>query len=572
MTSTSTILRTNKDKTSEMPSINLSSAANCSSTTHFARNCSNQLKDRVTAPTQNTCLYPLVPNNDEKSWFKDVEKCSLNCKHPISDFTQQAIIKLIIEVLSTIGLITTLVAILLFVLTEKYNKQHSRSSSHMAKVIKRCVVCHFIVYLGWSLQMFFGNIACSPNGASISGLTLTANACVLSFLLTYLPSLSNLLWCAYLARLCYEKISGFSKNQKSSSNEVDIILSRSSYVLPLILLMTVVLVIQIDGNGLYGVCTVGRQSTMMKILFVFIPKIVGTIYGNYYFMLTIYKFMKVSNMSPSKKRNLARIIALASLNTMDVLFSIWNYLNNFINQQEWNDSIHNYLDCKTNLKSLYDDSELIMVDKCIIDKKPTITLYYLELVSTLGIGIVIASWAFCGPNLKVLRSKLIELLVEDEIKPNKKDQFCDQNQDTYQNPIDCTSSTRTKNQDMELSDYFAENISMTNSDSLSRSISISIGTCRSKISKRGKQFFYNNPLTARDVVNDSRYNRGLRTQAEVHNQSLLVSLLTNFPDHPLIVDIEQIAMMILRTNVNSRPPNLNTNYEAPFVHSIVDSG
>lgn len=444
---------------------------NCNDTNIYARNCTNELRvlkfSGSTGQTQ--CQYPLVPNNDDSTWFRDIGGCAIHCKFPVFSIHEQANIATFIKVLCAMGLLSTTAAIILF----GANKATSKSS-RMAKIIKRCTWCQLLVYIGWSLQTILNNdIACSPSGSILYGLPLVANSCVLSFLLTYLPSMSSLFWCAHLGKLCHEKLIG--KEDKSPGHvEIDRALSLFNYGIPLTLFVCVAFLGHIDGRGLHGICTVGQQSIIIKSVFVFAPTILGTLYGNYYFMQIIFKlwFEKGTAMKPSLWRIFIRITALSVLTLLQIVFESANYFYEHLNEARWMESIDRFVGCQLSLNNL--DLAIPLQDTytvnerhgCAIGSKPLIILDYLEIFTKLTIGIVIASWAFYESNYRGLRRKLIDLLEDDKERQRRAKSFINQEpsllhgrtngefpkfrrddpeQATYRDLIDMTSPTRCCN-------------------------------------------------------------------------------------------------------------------------------
>lgn len=375
---------------------------NCNDTSLYYKNCTNDLRHLKTSQT--SCLYPLVSSNQSASWLEDVHGCSLSCKYPISNPRDQANISSFIKLISTCGLLCTFGAIILFGVSEANTK-----SSRIARVVKRCNMGQFAFYLGWSLQVFYTNdIACGPDGAALYGLPLVANACVLTFFLTYLPSLNNLFWCAYLSKLCCEKLTGERKPSK------DVKLSRTldlvSYGVPVSLFTLVALLGEIDGRGLYGICTVGQRSTIIKALFVFVPKIIGNLYGGFYLFITVINLTRVERKSPSLWRNFARIFVMAILNLTDIMFSVGAYVYEYYGNVIWKESIVSYVKCSLDPETNFDTT----IHECSIREEPLVAIYYLEILSNLAIGIVIASWACCKTNFISLRRKIIYLLESEK--------------------------------------------------------------------------------------------------------------------------------------------------------------
>lgn len=555
---------------------------NCSDANIYSRDCINELRDLRYQPITPTCQYPLVPSEDESHWFNDTAGCSLSCKFPISNTDDQYNLGLFIRIMCALGLLTTSSAMVLF----KINQAKSKSST-MAKVIKRCNMLQLLNYLGWSIQVFFNNdIACNTNGSVLYGLPLVANACVLSFLLTYLPSLSSLFWSAHLGKLCYAKLIG-KDNRSNQDKDINRTLIVFNYGIPATLFVSVSFLSQIDGNGLHGVCTVGQQSMPIKIAFVFVPLIFGTTYANFYFFMTMYRLAPMRTMKPSLKRNFARISALATLSTLQAIMNLSNYVYEFKNRETWVKSVDEFVACSLNFKSLKDDSdfEFRQSRDCAIESKPMISLYYLELFSMLSIGIVIASWAFCESNLKGFRRRIIDLLEDERDRQRRARAYVDLVEntaletnrqlakdfnnidDTYHDLIDLPSPTHTA-QAIDLNNNMNNLNNLSNHPSLQ---SCSITELVTNNYSRRHKVVPSQP-TARDIVNDQRFRQqqadGLR-QAGLGNQAQMnLPAITNILE-PFIM-WQQLQLMTL-----SRHPDLNgpqmKDSEPQFIHGMTDN-
>lgn len=379
---------------------------NCSDNRLYMRNCSNDLRFQDTK--LGGCQYPLVQSSSNDNSFKEIRGCSLTCKYPILDTETQSNITLSIGILALLGLISILLAILFFQINKKLSKP-----SNMAKVIRRCVLFQLPIYIGWLLQYIFNsNIAC-PMGVRLEGLPLVANACVLSFLLTYLPELSICFLIAYLGRLCHDKIAGKNGN---TNNKPGFTLNLLSLVIPATFFVSVAFSSQIDGHGIYGICTVGHQSPFIKVVFIWVPKMVSTAYGDFFFIITIIKLTRIKTMKPGIMRHLIRMLLLTIFSTTEILSSIGISIYEANNRIDWMNAIDKYIACNLNLRVVYDadqESHDISHQDCMLQAKPSSFIFYLEFVSILAKGVVMASWAFCESNYRGLRRKIIDEL-EDE--------------------------------------------------------------------------------------------------------------------------------------------------------------
>lgn len=384
---------------------------NCSDTNIYAKNCSNEFRDF--RHKSHTCQYPLVPSNDSSSWFRDVDGCSMHCKYPVLDTGDQEHIKFLIQILSTCGFFITLIA-----------KMIQTKSSMLSQVIDWCLGSQILFYVGWSLQTILGrDIACSSSGASLYNLPFVANACILSFALTYLPMLCFSIWYAYMGQVCHQELIEKESNEANVDNDTRRIklVKWLSILLPSALFIAVLFIGQIDGNGLYGICTVGQKSIILKSLFVFAPDFICTTYGNLYLIRTIYKLSTVIDKNPTSKRIHMQIVILIIFNSTRLLLSIGNQFYAHRNQSLWEESVDKLVACKLNphLNEIAHDMDEISINRqdCELNIKNLVLLYYIELISNLGLGIIIAWWALCDINFNMLKKMIINFLEDENRHP-----------------------------------------------------------------------------------------------------------------------------------------------------------
>lgn len=482
---------------------------NCSDSNLYNRNCTNDLRELKTST--DSCKYPLVPSSDSKLWFKDVTGCAMHCKYPIMDPLNHHQISFIIALFGLMGLTSTSLAVLLY---SVYNGKSSR----MAKVTKQCTWCQLANYIGWLLQFVYSqDIACSLSGAPLPG---NKGVCVVTFFLTYVPTLASLLWCCYLAKLCFEKLTGIKKRDSKGTADIDKNIYVFCYGIPFGLFVIVALMSEIESHGLYGVCTVGQQSNVViKFIFLHTPTFVGVLYENFYFTRTFFKLNKAKNKKESLIRNLVRIATLASLSTIHLISSIGRQIYELRNHERLFEGVDKYLACGLNLEKIneYDDDEFSKIrSQCTIpDTKSMVTIYYIELASSLSIGIIIASWALYEPNFLALRRKLVDLLKDEKDLQRKFYQRANSGvvaefELTYHDAIDVTTPTRSKAKEINLDEVagqsLRQNLDVDAASSLgSTSILSNGGTLQQAY--RNPRFKHKNVgfnRTSRDVINDQR--------------------------------------------------------------------
>lgn len=326
------------------------------------------------------CPYPLVASNDN---FRGIRNCSLSCKFPVSDKKHQEQITSFIKFMSWLVFWISIAAVAMFYINRKKNQYP------MARVMVTCSIMVIISTSGWLLQWFIDDIGCAQGGAKLTRIPIRANACFFSFTMTYIGELSTSLLIAYYAQISYNEILDEKNHKLSKQNGIfqEInwnciwIVTISSFIL-------VSCFGDIDGHGLYGICTVGQSSLLIKIILSILPKTIAIIYT----IITTVLFLT------STKEGLWRWILLTLFNSLGIV-PIWTIYNEQANKDSWSNEIETFLTC------FHIESWDQVSNNCAIRAAPSMIPYYLELLHLFGVGFSVCLWAFSESNCRVIFSR-----------------------------------------------------------------------------------------------------------------------------------------------------------------------
>lgn len=383
---------------------------NCSDTNLYMKDCTDELRDSKFQPSSRSCQPPLVYSEEPKFWLGDIANCTIDCKFPIVDEDDSFRIKLVITVLGLFGLSSTLIAVSTFSLDNI--RLFPGSDSSKSDTILRYYTCsQLCLYSGWFLVIIFflagDNMACGSGGTPVIG-SRAFRYCGISFFLTYIASLYNALCHAYLGRsIYYDLIGGKEVKNTNKSNPLnsasEIVLGVLKYLGPLVLFVIVAAFELVDGNGLYGICTTGNQSIVVKAIFILIPKTLGMLYGNFYLIESTRNIIqrKSKSTDPNRVMILTRVIPQAVLSVMELITASWLHLYEYDHNDSWKLAIERQVACNLDLNNELDGLRSPSL-ACALEFKPNWIFYSLDLISILTPGIIVASWTLRQDNIRKL--------------------------------------------------------------------------------------------------------------------------------------------------------------------------
>lgn len=395
---------------------------NCSDSEIYQENCTNTLKE---ANVDYSCKYPLVPNKNNASQFKDIDQCGIHCKFPFLNTEDQAHISLFILALCLLGLSSTGIAT---------TRSFANKTSKLNSAVSICIIYQLLNFVGWSFQIFSKkDIACHLDGSTITNMSIDRNLCFLSFLFTYICGTSGMLLLAYFIQVWHIQITN-----KTKLNVIETNFLLLSHYVPPVLAVLVVIVGMIDGHGLYGICTVGRQSLVSRIFFMILPNVFAVIYGNIYYFKTTAVLSRQKDSRPDASNGLFLITIVNILTTCNLIITSATFSYEKMNTNKWIDSVDEFVACDSNIKLLATYTDAIDNTKeCAIENKPQVLLFYLEILFTFAPGIAITFWSYytsrsdeisqdtseVGPLDSVSIQSMTSTTLSQYLAPNRKSRF-----------------------------------------------------------------------------------------------------------------------------------------------------
>jgi len=284
--------------------------------------CRNVYQDLKFNSSSAKCKYPLVPTEDSNIWYPGVEGCGLHCENPLLSEKERTKLSNFIKYGAGLSSAFTLLCILTFLVDWK------SSNRYPAVIIFYINVCILLSNVGWLLQFWFTKqeIVCRPDNTSRYGEPDTSENfyCLLVFFLIYYFSVAALVWFSsllYLWNLNFRRVHDFREYVSSNKSYFHL----SAWSVPLILTIIIIAFgevselifffqlktiydhnqfhLQVDSSSMLGICFVGYNKPIVRILSVFAPFVAFFVIGVYFSFKSVKALINAKAMRSSRLIN-----------------------------------------------------------------------------------------------------------------------------------------------------------------------------------------------------------------------------------------------------------------------------
>ncbi|XP_054157907.1 uncharacterized protein LOC128956240 [Oppia nitens] len=422
----------------------------CDNETLFPGRCKNDytdLKFHAAPGVQPArCALPLVNTDDHNIWYPEIEGCAVQCLNPMFTADDRRRVATVVYYGSLAGSLATAFVVITFVIDWR------SSSRWPALIIFYLNLCLFAHYAGWLMQSALHDghrvISCRPDNTTRYGEPGNSpenHYCLLTFFLTYYSAMAALVWYANLAYawdLLYRTSS--TSTHRVAVNSKVAYFHLTAWSVPLMLTITILALGEVDGDSLRGICFVGVQKPIIRFCFVLIPLTVSVAIGCYYLIRAMITLVRVKlaikshnsiDLRKNKKieRMVLRIVIFMLSAWMAVAITYVYHIYEFVHQNQWKESLNEYILCTLNLKaalnpydelstsantiaddlSAADNIDTTGVQKCKLVERPNLVYIYLQLIAIFAIGLVSSSWVWTANSLSGWRRFLNRRLRPD---------------------------------------------------------------------------------------------------------------------------------------------------------------
>ncbi|RWS05379.1 smoothened-like protein, partial [Dinothrombium tinctorium] len=379
----------------------------CNNFSLFPPSCRNEYTDLKFNSSGVRCSLPLVGTDDSNIWYQDIEGCALQCYDPLYSHEDHRKIETFIFRGSILSFLCTLFCILTFLIDWK------SSNRYPPVIIFYLNLCVMITNIGWLLQFFISGgkreIVCRLDNTLRYGSSSSEGYCPLIFFLIYYFSMAALVWfvnLAYAWDRFFRRVNSLREKEIKSAAYYHL----SAWSIPVIFMLAIIILNEIDGNSLLGICFVGFRNGAMRFIFVLLPAILGLLIGSFFMikcMITLIRAKLTTAMVTNSrvhtkiKCNILRIglfivFAIGAL-TCTFVYHIYYHLNYWT----WNDSLHEQIICSLNITSALNPH--LKPSECKMKSRPNLTFVYAQLIAIFGVGIATSSWVWTGATFATWR-------------------------------------------------------------------------------------------------------------------------------------------------------------------------
>lgn len=382
----------------------------CENKSLFPDKCQNGYTDLKfnNLANVNRCMWPLVSTDDKRIWYPDFDGCSLQCHNPVFTEEQHSQVGKFIAIGAVVSIASSLFTILTFVIDKKSFKRYP------AVIIFYLNFCILFSTFGWIIQFFKGRneIVCRPDNTIRYGEPSKPDNfyCTFSFVLIYYFSFAALIWFVVLSYV-YDYIYKNTDSNRGALQSKNAYFHMSAWSIPLILTVCILLIAEIDGDSLRGICFVGFIRPMPRIMFVFVPLTGGVTIGLYYMTKSVSLLVKVkqindqTNTVNSRKKSkkvqwmIFRIALFSFFIFLSLLISAGSYLYELRVLPFYDKTLAEYIVCNLNISNTLnpqpqDSGSYYSEPACAPHEPPPVFPLYLQLIAIFGVCVVCSSWVW----------------------------------------------------------------------------------------------------------------------------------------------------------------------------------
>lgn len=426
----------------------------CSNQTLFPTTCENRYRDlKFINPSPAKCLSPiLVPSEDSNIWFPGIDGCAYNCSDPRYSERDKEQLDSHILYASLVGLVLTASSCLTIhvsrpILTET------------AAIFYQCL-CMLMVNCGFFFIKKFSqkeDIVCRPDSSLRYSEPGSSNEnrwlCICTFLFTYYFTIAAFVWRVNLSLALSQKY-GMSKGKPIRSRKTKATYQHlSAWSIPIMLIIIITCINEIDASFLIGVCFVGFNSLTTRLFFVLVPNAISALVSCFFLSLCLQPLFQARKaVCASKDANairqdsakkskinsfIAQIILIILFEISFLLIVIYANIYELINSMAWNEELKSSVICSLNVTDLsipgvgaiesryqcrgsVGHSFLWTTNDPPFSEKPaSLKHVYLQLACVLLWSIVTSSWTWRRDSLQSWRRYLLQLLQAPNVEDPK---------------------------------------------------------------------------------------------------------------------------------------------------------
>uniref|UniRef100_A0A8C9SW50 Protein smoothened n=1 Tax=Scleropages formosus TaxID=113540 RepID=A0A8C9SW50_SCLFO len=389
----------------------------------FPVGCQNEVQ-KIKFNTSGNCEAPLVKTDNQKSWYKNVEGCGIQCNNPLFTEEEHSDMHVYIAAFGSITLLCTFFTLATFVADWK------NSNRYPAVILFYVNACFFVGSIGWLAQFMDGartEIVCKSDhtmrlGEPSSTETLS---CVIIFVIVYYSLMSGVIWFVMLTYAWHTSFKALGTTHQPLSGKISYF-HLVTWSIPFVLTVAILAIAEVDGDSVSGICFVGYKNYYYRAGFVLAPIGLVLIIGGYFLIRGVMTLFSIKSKHPgllSEKaaskinETMLRLGIFGFLAFGFVFITFGCHFYDFFNQEEWERSFREYVLCEANVTIAHQTNKPI--PECTIKNRPSLLVEKINLFAMFGTGIVMSTWVWTKATVLIWKRTWCRIIGRSDDEPKR---------------------------------------------------------------------------------------------------------------------------------------------------------
>ncbi|XP_048864698.1 smoothened homolog [Brienomyrus brachyistius] len=389
----------------------------------FPVGCQTEVQ-KIKFNTSGNCEAPLVKTDNQKSWYKNVEGCGIQCNNPLFTDEEHADMHVYIAAFGSITLFCTFFTLATFLADWK------NSNRYPAVILFYVNACFFAGSIGWLAQFMDGarkEIVCKSDDTMRLGEPSSTEtlSCVIIFVIVYYSLMSGVIWFVMLTYAWHTSFKALGTTHQPLTGKTSYF-HLVTWSIPFVLTVAILAIAEVDGDSVSGICFVGYKNYFYRAGFVLAPIGLVLIIGGYFLIRGVMTLFSIKSKHPgllSEKaaskinETMLRLGIFGFLAFGFVFITFGCHFYDFFNQEEWERSFREYVLCEANVTIAHQTNK--PAPQCAIKNKPSLLVEKINLFAMFGTGIVMSTWVWTKATLLIWKRTWCRIIGRSDDEPKR---------------------------------------------------------------------------------------------------------------------------------------------------------
>ncbi|MFT7805528.1 smoothened homolog [Arapaima gigas] len=393
----------------------------------FPVGCQNEVQ-KIKFNTSGNCEAPLVKTDNQKSWYKNVEGCGIQCNNPLFTEEEHSDMHIYIASFGSVTLLCTFFTLATFLADWK------NSNRYPAVILFYVNACFFVGSIGWLAQFMDGartEIVCKSDhtmrlGEPSSTETLS---CVIIFVIVYYSLMSGVIWFVMLTYAWHTSFKALGTTHQPLSGKISYF-HLVTWSIPFVLTVAILAIAEVDGDSVSGICFVGYKNYYYRAGFVLAPIGLVLVIGGYFLIRGEWRVMTLFSIK-SKHPGLLSEKAASKINETMLRLGKTRLLFWASDRKIENKEVNTVaiwtkmllgspslcLRCEANVTIAHQTNKPI--PECAIKNRPSLLVEKINLFAMFGTGIVMSTWVWTKATVLIWKRTWCRVIGRSDDEPKR---------------------------------------------------------------------------------------------------------------------------------------------------------